>query len=263
MTAPKENRAAPGWLAARRAADIAAREHALPFVRLLGRHLAPGPAHGFDLGTGTGANHTYLSARLGVPLRWTVLDHDQDLLADPAHGEATRITAEIADLPDLIRPGTAPTFVTCSALLDVLRRRDVEQLADVVLDLGLPALFALSVTGEVTITPADPLDGRITDTFNAHQRRDDRLGPDAPQHLAALIPPHRVRQLRTPWQLSAPSAAALLRPYLSERAAVATAQDPALAGPAAGWLARRLGQIDHGRLTVVVGHVDQLIMPEA
>ena len=44
---------------------------------------------------------------------------------------------------------------------------------------GRPVLFALTVTGRVALAPADPLDARLEAAFNAHQRRDRRLGPDA------------------------------------------------------------------------------------
>ena len=44
---------------------------------------------------------------------------------------------------------------------------------------GLPLLFALTVIGRVTLSPAEPLDARIGAAFNAHQRRGGRLGPDA------------------------------------------------------------------------------------
>lgn len=260
-----ENRADPSWLSTRRAADVRAREPARLLVRQLGHYLAPGPAHGIDVGTGTGANHQYLTAHLPVPTHWTVLDHDRDLLDHPAHGRATTLVGEIADLPELIpQATTGATFLTCSALLDVLREHDVEQLTDVALELGIPALFSLSVTGAVAIHPHDPLDDRITDAFNAHQRRDGRLGPDAPRFLASRLPGGRLRQVRTPWRLSADRArsdAELMRQYLRERAAVALDQDPDLGDAIRRWLPKRLADVDAGRLAITVDHVDQLIAP--
>ena len=56
---------------------------------------------------------------------------------------------------------------------------------------GTPALFTLSVVGEVTLDPADPLDAEIAAAFNAHQRRSvggrRLLGPDAAGAAAAAF----------------------------------------------------------------------------
>lgn len=264
MTTPRgpeaDDRTDASWLAARRRADIQAREYAVPLLRALEEHLAPGPAHGVDIGTGTGANHTYLTERLTLEIRWTVLDHDPDHLAHPAHADAARVLAGIAELPRL-NEDTAARFLTCSAVLDVLRDRDIEALAAVIIDRRLPALFSLSVTGDVAVSPADPLDDHLTHAFNAHQRRDGRLGPDAPRRLAELLPSPWLREARTPWRLRAPADAALLRRYLSERVDAAVDQDPGLGASAARWLERRLRQVEDGLLAVEVGHVDQLVIP--
>ena len=83
----------------------------------------------------------------------------------------------IAELPDLLDQRNDRNFLTCSAVLDVLRDRDIDALAQVIEERRLPALFSLSVTGAVLIHPEDPLDQRITDAFNAHQRTDKGFGP--------------------------------------------------------------------------------------
>lgn len=255
------NIAEPSWLALRAAADTRAREAALPLVRMLGERLAPGPAHGIDIGTGTGANHAYLSARLGVPIRWTVLDHDPDLLGHSAHRHATSLLAEIADLPVLIADGAPGTFLTCSAVLDVVEESDLAALAAVIVDRRLPALFSLSVSGEVAIGPEDPLDTPITRAFNAHQRRAGRPGPDAPRRLAERLPAGWLVERDTPWRLAARNDAALLDRYLRERVTVAVESDPELGDLSGKWLERRLADLAAGRLTVEVGHVDQLVLP--
>ncbi|WP_425310331.1 class I SAM-dependent methyltransferase [Ammonicoccus fulvus] len=255
------NVAEPSWLALRSTADERAREAALPLVKSLAERLAPGPAHGIDIGTGTGANHAYLSARLGVPVRWTVLDHDADLLGHAAHRNATGLLAEIADLPVLIGDGTPGTFLTCSAVLDVVGEADLDALAAVLVTRRLPALFSLSVTGEVVIGPEDPLDGSIAEAFNAHQRRGARPGPDAPRRLAERLPVGWLTEVRTHWLLGARDDASLLEGYLRERAAVAVESDPELAGPVNQWLERRMTELAAGCLTVEVGHVDQLVLP--
>lgn len=257
-----DSRAEPAWLAARRRADVRARAGAMALVHRLERRLAPGPAHGIDIGAGTGANCAYLTQRIAVHTCWSVLDHDQDLLNHPAHADALHRLSGIAELPELLdRQGSGRNFLTCSAVLDVLRDCDVEALTHVITSRRMPALFSLSVTGDVAIHPEDPLDHRITDAFNAHQRRAGRLGPDAVGCVGGLLPAGWLQQAETPWQLQALTDADVLRRYLTERAEVAIAQDPDLAEAATEWLERRLSHLVAGQLTVEVGHVDQLILP--
>lgn len=266
MTGPEsmgqDNRAQPSWLAARNAADERARSQSAPLVHRLSQRLAPGPAEGIDLGTGTGANHRYLSALLTVPVSWTVLDYDPDLLDHAVHLGTTRVLAGIGDLARVL-DGRRPDrlFLTCSAVLDVLRADDVATLAKVIVARRLPFLGVLSVTGDVALRPGDPLDGPVSAAFNAHQCRDGRLGPGAPAYLAERLPAGWLHETPTPWALRAGSDAALLRSYLSERAHVAVEQEPELAEPVAGWLERRLTQLANGRLEVDVAHVDQLVLP--
>jgi hypothetical protein len=257
-----DHRAEPSWLAARREADVQARGQATTLVRRLEQRLAPGPAHGIDVGTGTGANHTFLTGLLSVDTHWSVLDHDPDLLDHPMHAGAVRKLTGIAEIPGhLGEHDHHRAFLTCSAVLDVLRHRDLEALVDVILSRGVPALFSLSVTGDVVLLPEDPLDHRITAAFNAHQRRDGRLGPDAAHYVAGRLPTGWLQQVQTPWRLRAVSHADLLRRYLTERAQSAIEQDPDLTEPTARWLELRLQQIEEGHLTVEVGHVDQLVLP--
>lgn len=269
---PEENRSEPGWLALRADADTRAREAALPLVHRLGEWLRDrqgkgagdpvgGHAHGIDIGTGTGANHAYLSARFGHPIRWTVLDHDPDLLAHPRHADATGLLAEIADLPRLLLAGPAGTFLTCSAVLDVVGTDDLAALADVIVERRLPALLSLSVTGAVELFPRDDRDDRITEAFNAHQRRGGRPGPDAPVLLAERLPAGWLTEVPTAWRLTASRDPGLLDRYLRERAEVAIDSDPDLTGAAMDWLGRRLADLASGHLRVEVGHVDQLVLP--
>ena len=86
---------------------------------------------------------------------------------------------------------------------------------------GCPVLVALSVTGQVELAPADPLDREIRDAFNDHQRRgagaDRLLGPDA---VAAATDSFRrhgldVRTRPSPWRLGA-DGSALAAEWLSD-----------------------------------------------
>ena len=71
----------------------------------------------------------------------------------------------------------------------------------------MPALITLSVVGRVDLTPADPLDERIGEAFNAHQRRTTGgrrlLGPDARDLAADLFTRRGVEVLvrSSPWRL--------------------------------------------------------------
>ena len=255
-------RAEPSWLAARREADVRARESAIVLVRRLQQHLGSGPADGIDIGTGTGANHRYLTGLFTADPCWSVVDHDPGMLNHSAHARAVAKLTSLTDLPKMLdRNGHRGTFLTCSAVLDVLREREIAALTRVIVERRLPALFSLSVTGEVTIHPEHPLDHDISAAFNAHQRRDGRLGPDAGRCLAEGLPAGWLHQVRTPWRLNAAADADLIRRYLTERAQVAVEQDRRLTAPATGWLKLRLEQLGEGHLRVEVGHVDQLVLP--
>lgn len=259
---PTEGRAEPDWLALRRAADLRAREAALPLITALADRLGTGPVQALDLGTGTGSNHLYLSEQLAREICWTVVDHDPDLLADPVHGDAVRVQAGIAELPALLEETTEPPdLLTCAALLDVLPEADLRLLAGVIADRAIPCLFSLSVTGQVLIDPTDPFDEAIEAGFNAHQRRGGRAGARAPQILADALPAGWLQEVATPWRLSAEADADLIARYLRERLDAAVEHDLSLEEPGARWLHRRREQLSAGDLRVQVDHVDQLVLP--
>lgn len=260
------------WLSLRRQADHTAREAALPLVReavaALGAEDAP--VRVIDVGAGTGSNQAWLADRL-APLEqhWILVDHDADLIdavdpvAPPSVSSLTRRIATVAELPDVVAEGEGPVLFTCAALLDLLSPEDAAVLVDAIARTGSAALLSLSVTGDVSIDPPHPADAAITAAFDAHQRRDDLLGPDAADHVAALLRDRgqRVEVAATPWRLDAADQAPLLQRYLHDRADVAIEHDPALADLVAAWRAERQGQIDRGALIVRVGHADILSLP--
>lgn len=271
------------WLGQRRRADHQAREKAAPLLEtLLDRLHALLPAaadsdpasasvHIIDVGAGTGSNQAWLAPRLALPQHWTLLDHDADLLEvaaeDPAAAgpiQTTRVLGTIEDLPGMTQ-GDAVQLVTCSALLDLLSPREAELLADSIAGSGVghvAALLSLTVTGAVEISPGHPGDSVITQAFDAHQRRDGLLGPDAADTVAQLLRERgaEVTLISTDWRLDAGDAA-LIRRYLSDRADVAVEHDPSLAGAAQEWLAAREEQLARGELEVTVGHLDLLSLP--
>jgi hypothetical protein len=248
-------RVSPEWLDLRERADAAARSGELAWR--LARHLPPGPVVIHDLGGGSGAMGRWLAPRLPRPQRWVVHDRDDDLLelaVGPAGVEARR--SDVARLTAGDLAGTS--LVTASALLDLLTAEELARMLGACA--GLPVLLALTVTGHVTLTPADPLDARIAAAFNAHQRRGGRLGPDA---VAAAA-----RELRgqggevlvrpSPWRLGAADAG-LIADWLDGWVGAACEQEPALA--AGAYLRRRLAQAAAGQLAVTVDHADLLALP--
>ncbi|MCE0486703.1 hypothetical protein [Ornithinimicrobium sediminis] len=275
-------RIAGDWLAARRSADTAAREAALPLVRDLARQVGTsGELSLVDLGAGTGANPAWLVPRLARAgadaQRWVLVDHDSDLLtaADlPAH-EALRATERVVggvdDLPRVLADRARPRVVTCSALLDLLTPGQVVRcVADVVAG-AEAALFSLTVTGSFLVTPEHRDDATLVRAFNAHQRRrleamaEPLAGPDGWQVAAQAFAAAgwRVTEAATPWELG-PGHEALLRRWLAERVDAAlevVGGDPESTRRIEGWWRDRSGQLDDHALSAVVDHVDGLAVP--
>ncbi|MEH0929176.1 class I SAM-dependent methyltransferase [Micromonospora sp. CPCC 205558] len=258
------------WLRLREPADAAARaEELLDAVRARLAGDATTVIH--DLGSGTGSMSRWLAARLPGPQHWVLHDRDADLLARAAKGmsgvtaadgapvtvhtrcgDLTRLTA--ADLADA-------SLITASALLDMLTAEEVERVVEACV--GRPTLFAISVTGRVRFTPADPLDEMVEAAFNDHQRRtvDGRqlLGPDAAAATAVAFARRGVdvRERPSPWRLG-PGQADLAAEWFRGWLGAACEQRPDLAGPAQAYARRRLADAAAGRLTVLVEHTDLL-----
>jgi hypothetical protein len=244
-------RVSPEWLALREPADAAARSGEL--AARLARHLrAPLVIH--DLGGGSGAMGRWLAPRLPGPQRWVVHDRDADLL-ELAAGPGVEVRQ--TDLARLTATDVAGAdLVTASALLDLLTADELGGILTACA--GVPVLFALSVAGRVALTPAEPLDARIAAAFNAHQRRNGLLGPDAVAAVRAACPGVLVRP--SPWRLGAADAR-LAAEWLEGWVAAACEQEPGLTADAAAYRERRLAQAAAGTLAVTVDHADLLVLP--
>ncbi|QTZ90581.1 class I SAM-dependent methyltransferase [Streptomyces auratus] len=284
MNASDRPRFAPDWLELRERADAAARAPEL--LRPLRERLSAQPAEAGpdgstqglvirDLGCGTGSMGRWLAVRLPGPQHWILHDHDPLLLehagarmpvtaADGTPVEATTARGDLADLSAADLAGTS--LVTASALLDLLTREEVEDLAEACVGAGCPVLLALSVAGRVELTPSDPLDAEIAEAFNDHQRRTDQgralLGPDA---IAAAVAAFERRGATvlvrsSPWRLGCVESA-LIAEWLRGWVGAAHAQRPELAPEAVAYLRRRLEECAAGDLNVEVYHTDLLALP--
>jgi hypothetical protein len=252
------------WLGLREAADGAARDRGL-VERVRGVVGRTPVIH--DLGSGTGSMGRWLAPRLGGAQRWIMYDRDPELLERAAAGMAgvtgadgapVAVQTRCADITTLTPADLAgAALVTCSALLDMLTAADVDAVVAACAD--RPALFTLSVVGEITLTPADPLDAEIGAAFNAHQRRAALLGPDAADAAAEAFRRRgaTVHTRATPWRLG-PDQAALAAEWLRGWVGAAVEQRPDLAGRAAAYSERRLAESTSGDLSVTVGHKDLL-----
>jgi hypothetical protein len=246
------------WLALREPADADAR--AADLLIPLRTHLGARELVIRDLGSGTGSMARWLSPRLRTPHRWVLTDRDPALLAAAAVPDAV---TELRDLTSLTPQDLAGTsLVTGSALLDLLTEDEALRLAQVCVEAGCPALFALSVTGEVALDPPDPLDAAMTRAFNAHQRRtvDGRtlLGPTAAAVMAQAFEDlgATVHRCPSPWRLG-PARRELTAAWLQGWVGAACEQDSSLAEAAAPYLRGRLEEPPHA----TVHHEDLLAIP--
>ncbi|GFE26543.1 class I SAM-dependent methyltransferase [Streptomyces libani] len=284
MSAPDRPRFAPRWLELRERADAAARAPELlrPLRAWLAERTAPagppGSPHGLvirDLGCGIGSMGRWLAVRLPGPQQWILHDLDPALLelagarmpVTADDGMPVAATTARGDLAALTADDFAGTsLVTASALLDLLTRDEVEDLAEACVGAGTPALLALSVAGRVELSPSDPFDAEITDAFNDHQRRTDQgralLGPDAVAAAVAAFERRGATVLvqSSPWRLGC-AESALTAEWLRGWVGAAHAQRPELAPEAVAYLRRRLEECAAGELTVAVHHTDLLALP--
>jgi SAM-dependent methyltransferase len=255
------NRVSPEWLALREPADAAARAPEL--VHRLTPYIPDGPVLVHDLGCGTGSMARWLAPRLPGAQHWVGHDQDADLLTVAAARVPVSFEPRRSDITRL-RPGDLgdATLITASALLDLLTADELAELLTVCVAAGCVSLLTLSVVGRVELTPADPLDARVAAAFDAHQRRDGLLGPDAVATAVAQLRRLGVDVLvrPSPWRLGARDAD-LAAAWLTGWVGAAVEQQPELADAAKDYARRRLAEAAAGRLEVLVGHADLLALP--
>lgn len=263
-------RVTPEWLELREPADATARSIAL--VERLIEHLPTArPLVIHDLGCGTGSMTRWLAPLLPGPQHWVLHDRDASLLEGltvtiPGRADVT-VETRVSDITRLPADGLRGAhLVTASALLDMFAADDLARFTDICLRAGCPSLLTLSVTGRVELAPYHPLDDRVRDAFNDHQRRtvDGRrlLGPDAvgvagdrfrSAGATAVAAP-------SPWHLESHQRD-LLTSWLTGWVSAAVEQDPSLGREAAAYLSDRLAAISEGRVAATIPHADLLVLP--
>lgn len=280
MSSEGQDAFSPDWLALREAADHRARA-----IRLVERLRAQWRARGWtrivDLGSGTGSNLRYLAPRLPGPQRWTLVDHDADLLARAgAAGTDAEVRCVHGDLTEAGLPAAAQAdLVTCSALLDLVTEDWLDRLARACRAAGCGAYLALTYDGVMEwsadgsggdgpATASDAEDAAIRDAVNAHQRRDrgpaTALGPAAAAAAEARFRTvgYRTWRLPSPWRLG-PEDRALALALIDgwEDAALDLSPPPAAARRIRAWAQRRRRTAAAGGFELTVGHQDLLALP--
>jgi SAM-dependent methyltransferase len=280
------------WLALRECADARARDASLA-ASLLASRPSGKTLRVVDLGSGIGANLRYMAPRLGHDQHWLLIDYDSALLdhapvemqawAD-THGygvtrvrdglrfDARDFSAELhwrrLDLATQLDELTLNRvdLVTASALLDLVSRDWIDELARRCWANRCAVLFALTYDGHVLWRPTLAADQDIEALLNRHQGRDKGFGPAAGpaasgyahQYLEALG--FDVQQGRSDWRLIA--ADAKLQEELARGwAQAALEMDPARRSAIAAWLDVRLGHIQRQDSELTVGHIDLFALP--
>jgi hypothetical protein len=273
------------WLALREPFDAAARAAAL--VAELRPHLTGAPLEILDLGAGAGSNLRYLAPLIGGAQRWRLADHDPRLLgaaiaathswADARAGDVKRVgqtlaircsdftcdvTCEPADLSELaVVDMPAGGLVTAAALLDLVSRTWLEELARRCRAARASVCFALSYDGRTTMTPPEPEDAEVLELFNRHQLGDKGFGPALGPKAAAAAEAaftaqgYDVRAANSDWApgtIDRELQLALLDGWRAAAVEIAPERRAALTA----WHERRRAHVDAGRSTLRVGHVD-------
>ena len=284
-----EERFTPSWLALREPVDHRSRAAEL-LPPLVAAWTERGWVHVVDLGSGTGSNLRYLAPHLPGPQRWTLVDHDPDLLSrvslppagvasspaqvasSPAGGkaiESVEIECVAGDLAaEGLRQASRADLVTASALLDLVGENWLADLIATCRQGGCGALLALSYDGTIEWGGTrDPDDAWIRDRLNAHQQSEkglgSALGPEAGHRAAEGFQRagFTTRIAASPWRLTAPDAALAIE-LIRGWADAAREKTPEEEPRVRAWLQRREKTLETGDFELTVGHLDLLALPK-
>ena len=258
------------WLAIRETEDARARSRDLALSAAAMVPARPIVVH--DLGSGTGSMMRWLAPLLPGPQEWVLHDWNARLTeravddAPPLDRDRlpVSVTSRVGELADLRAADLyGASLVTASALLDVLTAPELHAIVQACVDIGAPALLALSVTGEAHLTPWDPRDATVGRAFNAHQRRETdgrrllgRYGAPIARGLFERAG-WRVRAASTDWRLD-DQEPRLLREWLDGWVDAAVEQSPELRDEFEDYRGLRASQMQRGALSAVIHHRDLL-----
>jgi SAM-dependent methyltransferase len=271
----------PAWLDLREPADRNARNEEL--ARTLSRRLGQRPSISvLDLGCGTGANLRATAPLLGPVQQWTLVDHDEALLAAAIErlcGWATsaerdggrlllgkdgkRIWVRLAcadlaaDLDEVLEIGA--DLYTASALFDLASDDFIASVAASVARRRAAFFTVLTYNGVQRWTPRHDADAAMAAAFRSHQGRDKGFGPAAGPIAPALIAAafdeagYAVSEGDSGWRLGAPDGA-LIEALATGFAAAVRETRLVPEAEVADWLRLR-------RTGALVGHTDVLALP--
>jgi SAM-dependent methyltransferase len=219
-----------------------------------------------DIGCGTGSTYRSMEPYLPSQVVWRLLDNDQSLLdeVEARHGDAVEIVKMDVNRVEAL-PLEGVGMVTASALFDLCSADFIQRLCRRLSDADAGLYAALSYDGEMTWADAHPLDGAVTQAFNAHQRSDKglgvSLGPDAWEMLAecAKAEGYKVQTAESPWMLTGDELE--LHLLLLQGIAAAVEETGQLDNKeSASWLAYRRQSAIEGRGLCRIGHRDLLAL---
>lgn len=244
------------WLALREPADHAARDRSLLFKAVAAA--GPSPVV-LDLGCGTGSTVRALGPLLPKGTFWRLVDNDPILLEVAGRAVRGGLSLHQQDISELAElPLSGVTLITASALLDLVTKQWLSELAQLV---KIPVYFALSYDGHMSWEPKDHRDPQITRAFNQHQLGDKGLGPAlGPNAVSQAVEVFEAANFEvltapSPWLLT--SADQSLQSQLIS--GIATAAFEAGETQALDWGEHRAQQL--GSASCRIGHGDILALP--
>jgi SAM-dependent methyltransferase len=269
------------WLDLREPADRQARNEEL--ARALSRHLGHRASISvLDLGCGTGSNLRATAPLLGPVQQWTLVDHDEGLLAAAierlcgwaaaAERDGSRLLlskdgkriwvrlacADLAsDLEGMLETGA--DLYTASALLDLVSDDFIATVAAHVARRRAAFFTVLTYNGVQRWTPKHEADAAMAAAFRSHQGRDKGFGPAAGPIAPALIAAafdeagYTVSEGDSGWRLDAADAA-LIDALATGFAAAVSETRLVPEAKVADWLKVK-------RTGALVGHTDILALP--
>jgi hypothetical protein len=252
------------WLDLREPYDEAARDPEIA-IRIGDWSATRSHLNVVDLGAGTGANLRWLAPRLRCAQSWTLIELDQDLIADgmsrlmPDVEWSYRPLDLARDLETAIPPDT--DLVTTSALLDLVSDEWLDRLLQLLAARKLPFYAALTFNGEIELHPPVDGDAEVIALFNEHQRHDKGFGPAlggaAIDRLSRAID-FLVLPAPSEWVLG-PKDGPMIDAFVTGLAEAAIEVDPAQERRISIWLSERRGLAARGIGGAFVGHDDLFV----